>query len=243
MKKQQFTVLGAMLLVFAMAITTTGCDVFLDKVKGSGNIVSEERNVKSFNEIQVGSNFEVFLQESDKPGLVIEADDNLISFIDTEVRGKTLRISAAANFQTQQRPRVYIAYSSLKALKLSGAAKLRSDETLQAKNLDLSLSGASVIFLDVLVDDIEVRASGASKVHLTGVAEELSVRLSGASRLYADELEAEDANMRLSGSSKAEVWVSDEISARTSGASHVLYSGSPSSISIKTSGASSVKKR
>jgi hypothetical protein len=230
-------------LVLLALVSLSGCEIFMDQIVGSGNRITEERQVKSFEAIEAGSNFDIVIEKGEIPGLVIEADDNLMPHITTEVRGKTLKITTEVRFKLTGKIKLFITYGQLEELKLSGAAELQSEDVIEARNFAISLSGASKASLQLRADDLQSRLSGASKLYISGVADEVEARLSGASRLFADQLESEEGSYRLSGSSKAEVWVVQRIDARASGSSKLIYAGEPRQINSNTSGAASIRKK
>ncbi len=219
------------------------CDYYLDQVIGNGQITEEFRSLKKFTGIQAGGSFDIMLVQGDEPSLIIEADENLMDFIRTEVVGQTLKLSTEARFLNISKLKVTIVFDQLNDIRLSGAARLRTADPLQSRNIDLRMSGASTASIELYAGDLDARLSGASKLQLVGKVEELEGRLSGSSRLQAYDTELEECSLRTSGASKAEVLVTEELDFRGSGSSTVYYKGSPSKISTKTSGASSVVKR
>lgn len=243
MKNNLINRFAAFTLVLLTLVSLIGCDVFMDQIVGSGNKITEERQVRSFDAIEVGSAFDVILEKGDIPGVLIEADDNLMRHIITEVHGKTLKISSEARFRLAGKIKVFITYDKLEQIKLSGAAELQADDIIKADDFEITLSGASKASIQLHADDLEVKLSGASKLYISGVSDEIAARLSGASRLFADQLETEEGSYRLSGSSKAEVWVVQRIDARASGSSRLVYAGNPRQINSNTSGAASISKK
>jgi len=190
-------------------------------VKGSRNIQNEKRNLADFKTIEVGGIFEVEVVANKEFSVEVEADDNLLQYIKTEVHNGTLEISTEKRISPKERIRVRISAPNIERLEVSGASKL-------------SLA-------DVKNDTLRVDASGASKIKVDGETRNLEVELSGASRLDAENLKAENVNVDGSGASSANVNVSGDLKADLSGASKVTYTGNPRNLEKSTSGASSVK--
>jgi hypothetical protein len=90
---------------------------------------------------------------------------------------------------------------------------------------------------------LAVDSSGASKIKIAGETAKFSAETSGASKIDADGLRAVDALIDGSGASHVDINVSGELNADLSGASKVTYSGSPTAVHKKTSGAGSVSQR
>jgi hypothetical protein len=190
-------------------------------VQGSGNVQAEKRNLADFNAIEVGGAIEVEVVAQKDFSVEVEADDNLLQFIKTEVSGETLKISTDKRFSTRNPIRVRISAPDIGNLEVSGASKL---SLTNLKN-----------------DSLRVDSSGASKIKVDGETKNLEVELSGASRLDAENLKTENADIDASGASNATIFVSNDLKADLSGASSVTYSGNPKNLVKKTSGASSVK--
>lgn len=190
-------------------------------VKGSGNVQTEKRSVADFKAIEVGGVFEVEVVAQKEFSVEVEADDNLLPLIKTEVRDGTLEIRTEKRISTRQRIRVRISAPDIENLQVSGASKL---SLANLKN-----------------DSLKVDASGASKIKVDGETRNLEVELSGASRLDAENLKSENVNVDGSGASSASVNVSGDLKADLSGASKVTYTGNPRNLEKSTSGASSVR--
>lgn len=190
-------------------------------VKGSGNTQNEKRNVANFNAIEVGGIFEVEVVAQKDFSVEVEADDNLLQYIKTEVNGNTLEISTEKRISPKGPIRVRISAPDIEELQVSGVSKV---SLTNLKNSSL-----------------KVDASGASKIKVDGETRNLDVDLSGACRLDAENLKTENADIDGSGASNASVNVSGDLKADLSGASKVTYLGNPKNLDKSTSGASSVR--
>jgi hypothetical protein len=190
-------------------------------VSGSGNVVSEKRAAADFRAIEVGGVFEVEVVAQKEFSVEIEADDNILQFIRTEVKGGTLEISSTERFSTRNPIRVRISAPDIERLDVSGASKINLSEL---KN-----------------ESLHVDASGASKIKVEGQTGDLEIKMSGASRLEAENLKSVNVEVDSSGASSASVFVSGDLKADLSGASSVTYSGNPQNMEKKTSGASSIR--
>ncbi len=109
------------------------------------------------------------------------------------------------------------------------------------EEIEINLTGASE--LDVNVDPrfLVVNLTGASKMTLVGEAEKFDTRLVGASRLNASDFRADYVTLDAIGASRAEVYGREEIDIRAAGVSSVEYYGTDN-VSIDTDGLSSVKR-
>lgn len=193
------------------------------KIKGSGNVKTDVRNLSGFNEVKVQNAIEVEIAVQKDYGVTVEADDNLLQNIVTEVNGDVLEISTKAGISTRNKLKVTISMPELANLEVSGAS--------------------SALVSDVKSDSLEIQASGASKIKISGTAENLKIDGSGASNIDAEFLQANDVDAEVSGASKATVSASNNLNAEANGASKLLYTGEPAIFKQNSSGASSVKRK
>lgn len=198
--------------------------VHFGAVHGSGNIVSDVREVNDFHAVDVGGIFQVEITAQKTYGVEVQTDDNLLGLITTHVDGDgVLHIDAERRIKSDSPIRVRVSAPDIDDLDVSGAANVT---VVDLKNTDLS-----------------VDSSGASKIKITGETAKLTVDVSGATRVDAEDLKATSANVDASGASHVTVNVSDRLTTDASGASRVTYAGSPTSVEKKTSGASSVSAK
>lgn len=195
----------------------------IGSVKGSGKTATAMRDLKDFSAVNVGGVFVVEITAADNFEVELEADDNLLPFISTEVVNGTLRLETEKRLKTDNPIRVRISAPSINDLDVSGASK--------------------VTFNNVSGGTIKVDASGASHVKLAGDAADLNLDVSGASRIDASKLTATSANVDASGASHIDLNVTQRLNAEASGASTVAFSGSPASVVKDVSGAGSVTAR
>ncbi len=190
--------------------------------KGSGNVASENREVGEFSKLDVSHVFQVEVTAQSEYGVEVEADDNLLQFIKTEVRGDTLHIDLDQRVKTGNAMKIRISAPNIERVDASGASRVNISNL---KNNELTID-----------------TSGASKISLSGETGSLTVDVSGASQIDAGNLSAMISNVEASGASQVNVNVAKDLTANASGASRITYSG-PAHVSKNTSGASSVSQK
>lgn len=189
-------------------------------IKGSGNVITETRNLSGFRSVEAGGVFHVEVVAQKEFTVQLEADDNLLPLIKTEVVDGKLIISNEQRLKSSSKIIVRISAPDIEGVEVHGAAKL-------------SLK-------DVNNRSLKVDTSGASKVSVAGETVDLDIEVSGASKVDASGLKAENASVDASGASSVLLNVIGELKADASGASKIKYNGTPRSIEKRTSGASKV---
>src|SRR5690242_3992270 len=95
------------ILLIVVAVAFSGCK-FGRGIAGSGNRKSEKRDVKSFNAIDTSGAYEVNVTCQKPASVEIEADDNILPLIKTEVRDGTLFVSSEQEFHSSKSPTLRI---------------------------------------------------------------------------------------------------------------------------------------
>lgn len=192
-------------------------------VQGSGRIASDTRDVGSFHAVDVGGIFKVEVVVGNTPSVEVRADDNLLPLIKTYTDNGVLHIESDRRIKSSNDILVRVTTTDLDNLDVSGAANVNV----------AGLRG----------DELSVDASGASHIKVAGETSNIKIDVSGASKIDAEDLTAVDADVDASGAANVEVNVSGTLTADVSGASRVVYSGSPTSVQKKTSGAAHVSAK
>jgi hypothetical protein len=192
-------------------------------VTGSGNIAADTRDVSDFSSIEVGGVFQVEIVAQRDFGVQVEADDNLLEFIKTEVHGDVLRIESDKRINSREPIRIRISAPNIERIEASGASK--------------------VTVADLNNSSLAVDTSGASKIRIAGQTARLQVEVSGASNIDAENLKAGRVDVEASGASQAAVNVVETLRTDASGASRVTYTGSPTSVQKNITGAGSVNQK
>lgn len=211
-----------------------GATAMAQSTKGNKNVIKEERTVGSFTHIEVGGAFNVFLTQNDKTSLLIEADENLMEHITTEVSSGVLEIGSR-NIRNATRLNIYVSTPTIESLEISGAATIKSENQLQSDDFSIDASGASRGNLDISATSIQIEASGASQLKLSGNAENQRINASGASEVDAANLQTKITTAEASGASNVTVNASERVERETSGAGSIKVIGDAKSSSSGSS--------
>jgi hypothetical protein len=211
-------------------------------VHGSGNQKSEDRKAGDFSRISISGGFKVILKQDSSMTLKITADDNLLKYVKTEVRGKMLHIYTKRNFCNSGEMTINIGVRNLDEIRASGAVEVESDGKFNTKDLQFKLSGATKVTMDLNAANVTTSGSGVTELNLKGQATSHNIELSGSGKVYALDFIVGSCIIQTSGVGHCEVNVLNSLAVHSSGASEVKYRGNPSNITNDKSGASSVEK-
>jgi hypothetical protein len=226
MKKQtRFIVLS---MIMAIALSACSVTVF----HGSGNIINETREVSGFHGVALTALGDLSIQQGDKEELRIQADDNLMHHIVSEVHDGILMISFDdnkwSNFYTSSESiKFYLTVKDLDAIQFSGAGKV-SVENVSSPTLSVSLNGVGSIYIEnVTTENLNINLSGAGDLSVDGTAANQNINLSGVGSYHAADLESQSATITLSGAGSATIWVRDSLDVHISGVGSIGYFGEP----------------
>ncbi len=216
------------------------------KIKGNGNVVTIERTTNDYNGISVSGFYDIELIDGTEGKITLMGEDNILDYIETEVRGGTLAIKSKDNKNPipsrGEGVIITIPVDEIDAIRLSGSGNFVGNKTLKTNDIDIRVSGAKNIELAIEAADILVETSGSSNIDLTGSSENLRVRSSGSSNVKAYGLEVDDATLELSGSSDVELTVNKSLTSRVSGSGNIHYRGNPEKVRSQISGSGNVSK-
>ncbi|MEM6523096.1 MAG: head GIN domain-containing protein [Bacteroidota bacterium] len=221
-------------------LTVSGCSRMIGE-RGNGIVITENFTVENFNKIDVGGSFEIRLEKRSTPGVTITTDENLFDFISVTSDGERLTISSEKTLVSRDGVQVVIGYSELRAISVGGAASLISDQTISEDYLDLEMSGAGAVDLDLDMKALEISVSGAGAMELTGQVIEQRIRMSGAGGLDAKDLVSEKCEIDISGVGGASVHVTEKLMATVSGVGGITYRGNPTDVQKDVSGIGTVQ--
>lgn len=230
----------AYLLVLAVVVLSS-CEK--EVLRGHGDVITKTRPVGTFDKVDAGGEFDIYLTQGPAEDLTLEGQENVLAELSTQVRGNTLYIKYDKNrVRVNKIPKIYITTAQLSGLKISGANSVRGLSDWEVNNLKIDASGSGNINLRVKnANNIDTHISGSADIYLAGTAEELDMDISGSGTIKAFDLSTKNAEVKVSGSGKCELTVSERLSANISGSGKVRYKGNPA-VNTKISGSGSVSQ-
>ena len=233
------TKLIAMLVVL---FATTSC--FIDGftgIRGNKNVISESRTINSkFNEIDIQQGIKLYLTQGSSNSLKVEADENIMELLVTEVKNNQLKIYLKKNVYKAKARNVYLTTNAISSIDASSGSSVKSENTWQTSNLQINTSSGSSVKFHVNADEISCSSSSGSNIRLYGKTNNLSVKASSGSSIDANELNSVDTYAKASSGANINVNVSGKLTAKASSGGNVDYEGNPTTIDKDTSSGGSV---
>ena len=201
-------------------------------VHGSGKVVAETRQVRRFSRVDVCCGMELYLEQSNRESLEIEAEDNILAEIESIVQGDILVIKFRGSYpdvvySPKRSIQIYLTVNEIEGIEISGGGELFAED-ISTNSLVIDLSGGSDAEIDFLkADYFDLNVSGGGDIELVGEVTKQFVDASGGSSYQAKELHSEEATLNISGGGSAMVWVDEIFNVDASGGSSVRYFGTP----------------
>ncbi|HBL75948.1 MAG: hypothetical protein A2W90_11065 [Bacteroidetes bacterium GWF2_42_66] len=196
-----------------------------------------DRKTEPFHAIKVSTGIDLYLTQGNAEKITVEADEDIIDNLKTEVRDGVLRIYMEKSFSWRWNVerKVYVTFRELDMLTADSGSDVESQGLLQVKNLKIDASSGSDIELEVNADRLTVSTSSGSDTDLKGTAGYMEASSSSGSDLNAEDLKTKVCEVSASSGSDAVVYVTERIKASASSGADICYHGSPSSKDINES--------
>lgn len=208
----------------------------------------EDRHLSGFNALDLGGSFDVYVTQGSAESVKVEAPDNIIDHIITEVNNGVLRVYNKNDnsfhwgdlFGNHKKIAVYITVKDVNTIGLSGSGDVFFKEGIHTNTLRLRVSGSGDMSGRVDVKSLEASISGSGDVKLSGRADNSTVSVGGSGDYSGRNVITLNTSVRVSGSGDASVNASNSVNASVSGSGDISYSGNPKSVASSKSGSGDI---
>ncbi|MFW6370319.1 MAG: head GIN domain-containing protein [Bacteroidota bacterium] len=210
----------------------------------------QQRNVKGFHAVEASTGIDVYISMGDKEEVTVEAKDDVINDVITEVKNGTLHLYVKNrqgfnlfNWRNYSSVKIYVTAAELNRIKASAGAEVRSETTLTGETMDMNASSGSIVKTDLVYKNLEAGASSGAQLKLSGRTKNFEVSTSSGGIINAGDLKAEYCKARASSGGNMSVFTTSEISANASSGGSIRYSGNPETKNINKSSGGLVSSR
>ncbi|MDX1416516.1 MAG: head GIN domain-containing protein [Candidatus Promineifilaceae bacterium] len=215
--------------LFIGVILLSACDT-MRVVRGTGGMTEEMREVSGFNAIALDGLGTMFIEQGDKESLRIEAEDNLISFLESEIEENTLllRGRTGINIVPTQGIFYYLTVRDLESISVNGLGNVDLRE-LNTPQLTLAINGGGEINAQNLdTPQLEVKINGLGSLNMDGgQVQEQHVTIDGGGSYSARTLASDAAEISINGLGSATIWAEENLDVSIDGGGSVQYTGKP----------------
>jgi len=180
--------LAVLLLVLLLGGLFTQDSAAGRKVRGSGDLTTEERKVSGISGVELATIGNLYIEVGDKEKLEIEAEDNLIEYFETYVQGGMLVIETNDRYNLSPRKpvRYYLTVKSLDEIEVSSSGDIEAPD-FKAERFKITIGSSGNVDvgnLDVYSLDVRIGSSGDVTIEdVTAKKVEVDIGSSGDVRL------------------------------------------------------------
>lgn len=216
-----------------------------EAVEVSASSQTDWSSLTGFTRLDLKGGYHVILHPGATARIEVDATEEAKQHLRGYLSGEELHVEMEDRWfkRFDDQITLHIYADELTAIDASGAVSVSHESVLKTESLDIDVSGAGKINLEVEVDRLDAEISGAGQYLMAGRAREAHFKTSGAGEVRAFDLVCEAVEVRISGAGSAQVHATQSLKTKISGAGSVVYDGNPSEIDQRTSGAGSVRKR
>ena len=211
---------------FLVSIALTAC--IRPKIEGNYHVVSSNRNISAFSEIVSESDCEVYYYYDSLYNVTVEAEENILPYIESSVHGNSLVIKKS-NFkriETHFPIKVFVSSPYISNVILSGSGSISID-SLKTNNLNILLQGSGNISATTYTQFIKTIITGSGNITLNGNTSSGECNISGSGEINAYNIVQDTCYTSISGSGSMYINVVDYLNANISGSRRIYYIGSP----------------
>jgi len=230
-------ILLAIFIGFAALVSCNG----LPKM-GNGNLVTSEKTVSTFEKITISGSAKVRYHVSEEYRAVVTVDSNLEEYTRVFTRDDVLNIGTARGSYWFTKYVVDVYSPTLASVSVSGSAQFSSGDAFNASTFDANISGSGKIEGTIECDALSAKISGSGRMIVGGNCKDFRIEIAGSGNFNGDDFTANNADVRISGSGRVNIGVTDNLKAKISGSGNLYYRGEPPVLEANVSGSGRVKK-
>ncbi len=232
------------LALYAAAVLFASCDFVTGKrVKGNGNMKTDERAESGFTGVTNGTNFDTYVGIGPY-SVKIEAEENILPYIETFVDNGILKIETRDGFwlKTRRSVKIYVTAPRLNKINAAGNGDMFSTTKLtDSSRIDLHIGGNAELKMEVDAPVVDASLGGNGSITLKGQTRDFKCSSAGNGEIEAFDLQSESAKVEIYGNGNADVTASVKLDVRIGGNGGVRYKGNAQT-STNITGNGSVRK-
>src|SRR5438552_2301104 len=198
------------------------------KIEGSGNVITKDVAIQSFDQLQVSGVFNVVLTQGSKESVKIEAEDNLQQFFEVKNEGNKLIVDMKkdSHFDPKKKMTVYITFKNLKSMDLKMVGNLTSEGNLSFGDLSLNNKSVGSVDLALNAQKLDIKNKSVGNLKLRGKADNAVIKSNSVGSIKAADFVVQTMDIDNDGVGSAEVNAAKELKVKESFLGKVRNAGS-----------------
>lgn len=224
-------------IALVVALFVSSCNMNInwgEGVKGNGIVEEAARpTADGFTEVSVSEGLNLVISQGATHDIKVEADENVIDLIRTDIKNGALRIHTDQNIGRATK-NIYVTLPVIVQLNASSGSDLKSEGRLEVSQLGVDVSSGADVEISVVAERIEVEVSSGADITLIGETQFISASSSSGANINAKNFKAESATAHASSGSDITLQVQKHLTAEASSGADIKYLGDPEVSSTKS---------
>ncbi len=209
-----------------------------------------------FKSIYVNSNYTVYLKQTNKQEVTVEALTDIFSATEIKVENGVLMINIERKPEAGNKSlwakiddiklnptmKIYVSMKNIEELMVNSGGKIISENSLASNNLTVAVHGSGSLDADIKGDIVKAEVSGSGDLALRGYASSIDALVSGSGTLHAFTCPVENAKVKVTGSGNCELNVTTLIDAVVMGSGQIKHKGNTKNTQKKIYGSGVVER-
>lgn len=215
-----------LILLCPVLLSINSCHIVC--IEGKGDLKTEKRTPGEFTEISLDIAADVNVTRGNDFSVNIEAEENLLEEIETNVRSSKLTIESDRCLDAGKRIKITVSLPELEELEINGSGNITVPDTFQVKDIKLEIKGSGDINAKLVAAKIKSAIMGSGNIILKGSANTHETDIMGSGNVKAGELPCNSSEIDVNGSGDVHVYVIQKLDVQINGSGSVHYKGKPS---------------
>lgn len=196
-------------------------------VKGNGILKTDIHEYTGFKHIILHGNFTAILGQSEKEGVRINADENIVTLFQTRMDKEILYITMRADIKKFEKLEVRISFKELISITLLDQVELKTEQVIHFEDIAIFSSDLSRIDCEIFATTLNLELQDNTFTKLKGYSQHLDVSIHDETELNAFGLQCEKCDITSTGFSEVMVNCIKSMKLKVTGESNVYYTGEP----------------
>ncbi len=215
------------------------------EVKGNGNIVSREIKVSSFIRLHLSGKGLIELHQSDDEKVIVETDENLQENFVAANSGRTLYVSAEANFRkpvyTKCNIKIFLRQIDMLYIRNENANVVCVNEISLVNPIEIKIQSVGNTELNINAPSIKILSQCQGNVLLKGKCGRIEIKNQSQGDFNSSELNADELSIKNMAEGNIDLFANKSIAIKHYGQGYVHYSGNATLKEVKQYGDGEIK--
>lgn len=209
-----------------------------------------------FKGIYVNSNYTVYLKQTNKQEVTIEALTEIYSLTEVKVENGILMVNVERkpdnpnksiwakidDIKLNPTMKLYVSVKNINEIQVNGGGKVVSENSIASDYVTMGVSGSGSIDIDLKGNTIKAEVSGPGALTLRGYASSMDALVSGTGSVNAYNCTLETAKAKVTGSGSCLLNVANTLDAMVLGSGAVKHKGNTKTAQKKVYGSGVIER-